>query len=92
MNTRSQAANPPSQPALSTETFEELMEISQAPHEKQDLHCRVFRLETHLSQLLHDNLALQGQRDALTARVKFLEDSLANSEASSIPKNGFCPQ
>ncbi len=37
MNTCSQAANPPSQPALSTETFEELNEISQVPQEKQDL-------------------------------------------------------
>ncbi len=34
MNTRSQAANLPSQPLMSTETFEELMEISQVPHEK----------------------------------------------------------
>ncbi len=86
MNTRSQSANPPSQPLLSPETFEELMEISQVPHEKEDLHSRVSRLEVQLSQLLNDNLALQGQRDALTARVKFLEDSMANNTAPSIPK------
>ncbi len=82
MNTRSQAARPPSQPALSTETFEELMEISQVPHENQDLHCRVSLLETQLSQLFNDNLALQGQCNALTARVKFLEDAMENSAAS----------
>ncbi len=46
MNTRSQAARPPSQLAVSTETFEQLMEISQVPHENQDLHCRVSVLET----------------------------------------------
>ncbi len=40
------------------------MEISQVPHEKQDLHCRVSRLEAQLSQQLNDNLALQGQCDA----------------------------
>ncbi len=72
MNTRSQSANPPSQPLLSPETFEEL--ISQVPHEKEDLHSRVSRLEAQLSQLLNDNLALQGQCETLTARVKFLED------------------
>ncbi len=86
MNTRSQAAHPPSQSALSTETFEELLEISHVSHENQDLHCCVSRLKTQLSQLLNDNLALQGQCDALTARVKFLEDSMENSAASSIPK------
>ncbi len=86
MNTRSQAARPPSQPALSTETFEELMKISQVPHENQDLHCRVSLLETQLSQLLNDNLALQGQCETLTARVKFLEDSLEKNTASSSPK------
>ncbi len=85
-NTRSQAAYPPSQPALSTETFEELMEILQVPHENQDLHCRVSRLETQLSQLFNDNVAVQGQCDALTACVKFLEDSMANGAASSNPK------
>ncbi len=62
------------------------MEISHVPHENQDLHCRVSRLETQLSQLLNDNLALQGQCDALTARVKFLVESLEISAASSIPK------
>ncbi len=62
------------------------MEFSQAPHENQDLPCRVSRLKTQLSQLLNDNLALQGQCDALTARVKFLDDSITNSAASSIPK------
>ncbi len=60
MNARSQTANLPSQPPLSTETFEELMKISQASHEKEDLHSRVSRLETQLSQLLNDNLTLQG--------------------------------
>ncbi len=35
MNTHSQSANPPSQPLFSPETFEELMEISQVPHEKE---------------------------------------------------------
>ncbi len=69
MNTRSQSANPTSQPPLSTETFEECVEISHVPHEKEDLHSRVSRLEVHLSQLLNDNLALQGQCDALTACV-----------------------
>ncbi len=72
MNTHSQAAHPPSQTALSTETFEDLVEISQVPHENQDLHCHVSRLETQLSQLFNDNLDLQGQCDALIARVKFL--------------------
>ncbi len=86
MNTRSQAARPPSQPALSTETFEELMEISQVPHENQDLHCRVSLLETQLLQLLNDNLALQGQCETLTSRVKFLEDSLEKNTAPSNPK------
>ncbi len=86
MSTRSQAARPPSQPALSTGTFEELMEISQVPHENQDTHCRVSLLEIQLSQLLNDNLALQEQCDALTARVKFLEDSMENNAASSNPK------
>ncbi len=81
MNTRSQAARPPSQPALSTETFEELMEISQVLHENQDLHCRVSLLETQLSQLLNDNVALQGQCETLTARVKFLEDSMEKNTA-----------
>ncbi len=65
MNTRSQAARPPSQPALSTETFEELMEISQVHHENQDLHCRISLLETQLLQLLNDNLALEGQCETL---------------------------
>ncbi len=69
MNTRSQSANPPSQTPLSTEIFEELMEISQVPHEKEDLYSRGSRLEPQLSQLFNDNLALQGQCDALTARV-----------------------
>ncbi len=82
MNTRSQAAHLPSQPALSTETFEELMEISQVPHEKQVLHFRVSRLGTQLSQQVNDNLALQGQCDALTARVQFLEDSMTNISAN----------
>ncbi len=62
------------------------MEISQAPHEKQYLHCRVSWLETQLSQLLNDNLAVQGQCDALSAGVKFLEDSMANGAASLNPK------
>ncbi len=57
---------------------------SQVPHEKENLQSRVSRLETQLSQLLNDNLALQGQCGALTARVKCL-DSMANSAASSIP-------
>ncbi len=69
MNTRSQSANPLSQSPLSTETCEELMEISQVPHEKEGPHSRVSRLETKLSQLFNDNLAIQGQCDALTARV-----------------------
>ncbi len=84
MNTRSQAASPPSQPPLSTETFEELMEISQLPHENQDLHCRVSLLETQLSQLLNDNLALQGQCETLTARFKFLEE-FTGKERSIVP-------
>ncbi len=75
MNTRLQAANPPSQPALSTETFEEVMEISKVSHGKQDLQCCICRLETQLSQLLNDKPALQGQCDALTARVLFFEVS-----------------
>ncbi len=62
------------------------MEISQVPHEKEGLHSRVSRLETKLSQLFNDNLAIRGQCDALTARAKFLEDSMTNSTASSIPK------
>ncbi len=62
------------------------METLQVPHEKQDLHCRVSWLETQLSQLLNDNLTLQGQCDSLPARVKFLEDSMSNGAASSIPK------
>ncbi len=66
------------------ETFEELVEISQVPQDKADLNSCVLRLETQLSQLLNDNLALQGQCDALTARVKFLEDSKANTTALSI--------
>ncbi len=86
MNTRSQATHPLSQPALSTETFEELVEISPVPHAKQDLHCRVSRLRTQLSQHVDDNWALQGQCDALTARVRFPEDSVAKSAASSFPK------
>ncbi len=60
------------------------MEISHVPHEKEDRNSRVSRLETQLSQLLNAKLALQGQCDALTARVKFLEDSIANSTAPSI--------
>ncbi len=62
------------------------MEISQVPHENQDLHCRVSLLETQLSQLLNDNLTLQGQCEALMARVKFIEDSLEKNAASSNPK------
>ncbi len=62
------------------------MEILQVPHENQDLHCRVSLLETQLSQLLNDNLALQGQCEALTDRVKFLEDSLKKNATSSNPK------
>ncbi len=60
MNTRSQAARPPSQPALPTETFEELMEISLVPHENQDLHCRVSLLESQFSQLFNENVAFRG--------------------------------
>ncbi len=62
------------------------MEISQVPHKNQDLHCGVSLLETQLLQLLNDNLALQGQCETLTARVKFLEDSLEKNAASSNPK------
>ncbi len=62
------------------------MEISHASHGKEDLNSRVSRLETQLSQLLNDNLILQGQCDALTARVQLLEDSVAKTTASSIPK------
>ncbi len=92
MNTRSLSANPPSQPLLSLETFEELMEISQVPHEKEDLRSRVSRFEAQLLQLLNDNLALQGQCDALTASVKFLEDSmtgvvLGTKRTSSLKSN-----
>ncbi len=86
MNTRSKAANPPSQPDLSTETFEEFIESSKVPHGKQNLHCCTCRHEIQLSQLLNDYLAIQGQCDALTSRDKFLEGSMANSAASSIPK------
>ncbi len=46
----------------------------------------VYTRETQLSQLLNDNLALQGQCKTLTARVKFLEDSLEKNTASSNPK------
>ncbi len=60
--------------------------LSQVPQEKEDLHSRGSWLETQLLQLLNDTLTLQGQCDALTARVKFLEDSMANSTALSIPK------
>ncbi len=52
--------------------------------DKADLNSCVSRLETQLSQLLNDNLALQGQCNALTACIKFLEDSKANSTALSI--------
>ncbi len=62
------------------------MEISQVPHENQDIHCRVSRLETLLLQLLNDNVAVQGQSDALTVGVKYLEDSMANGAASSTAK------
>ncbi len=62
------------------------MEVSQVPHEKEDLHGRVSRLETRLLQLLNDYLAIQEQCNALTASITFLEDSLANSAASSIQK------
>ncbi len=86
MNTCSKTANPPSTPALSRETFEELMEISQVPHEKENHQSRVSRLETQLSQLLNDNLALLGQCDALPARVKCLV-SMANNLASSLCDN-----
>ncbi len=55
------------------------MAISQVPHEKEDLYSRGSRLEPQLSQLFNDTLAHQGQCDALTARVKFLEDSMVNS-------------
>ncbi len=41
-------------------TFEELMEISQVPQGKADLNSRVSRLETQLSYLLNNNVALQG--------------------------------
>ncbi len=84
MNTCSKTANPPSTPALSRETFEELMEISQVPHEKENLQSRVSRLETQLSQLMTDNSALPWKCDVLAARVKCL-DSMANHAASSIP-------
>ncbi len=66
------------------ETFEELVEISQVPQDKLDLNSCVSRLETQLSQSLNDNLALQGQCDALTTRFKFLEGSKAYSTALSI--------
>ncbi len=62
------------------------MEVSQVPHKKEDLYSRGSRLEHQLSQLFNDNLALQGQCDALTARVKFPEDAMVNSAALSIPK------
>ncbi len=65
-------------------TFEELMEISQVPQDKADLNSHVSRLETQLSYLLNNNVALQGQCNALTACVKFLEDSKANSTALPI--------
>ncbi len=55
------------------ETFEELVEISQIPHES--------RLETQLSYLLNNNVALQGQCNALTDCFKFLEYSTANPTA-----------
>ncbi len=60
------------------------MEISQIPQEKEDHHRRVSLLETQLSQLLNDDLALQC--NALTACVKSLEDSLENSTALSFSK------
>ncbi len=62
------------------------MEISQVPHENQGLHCHVSLLEIQLSQLLNYNLALQGQCETLTARVKFLEDLLEKNAALSNPK------
>ncbi len=65
-------------------TFEEFMEISQVPQDKADLNSRVSRLETQLLLLLNDNLGLQGQCNALTACVMFLEDSKANSTALPI--------
>ncbi len=49
------------------------MEISQVPHENQDLHCRVSLLETQLSQLLNDNLALQGQCETGGGTIKKVE-------------------
>ncbi len=86
MNTHSQSAHPPSQLSLSTDNFEEVVVISQIPKEKEYLHSRVLLLETQLSWLLNDHLALQVQCDALTASVKFLEDAVANSAELSIPK------
>ncbi len=73
MDTRSQSAHPPSQPPQSKETFEEGLQV---PQEKEGLYSRISRLETHLSQFLHDNLALHGQCDTLTARVRFLDNSI----------------
>ncbi len=69
-----------------TETFEKLMEISQLPQEKENLLSRFSLLEAQVLQLLNDHLALQGHCHALIARVKSLEDSLANSSTLSPPK------
>ncbi len=73
MNTRSQKALPP----LPTETFEELMEISQIPQE--ELPSRVSLHESKFAQPLNGHEAQQLHCDGLTKRVKCLETSLANT-------------
>ncbi len=51
------------------------MEISQVHQVQEDLHSSVLRPETQ-SQLINDNLALQSQCGALSARIKSFEDSV----------------
>ncbi len=68
MNTRPKSAQPLSQPPpLPTETFEELMEISEVPQE--DLFSRILLLETQLRRLLKEHMALQLHCDWLAERV-----------------------
>ncbi len=62
------------------------MEISQIPEEKEAILSCGSLFETQLLRLLYDDLGLQGQCNALTARVRSLEDHLANKITMTIPK------
>ncbi len=80
MTTCSQSVQTP----LPTETFEELIELSQIPQE--DPFSRNSPFETQIAQILSKHMALQLYRDDLNERVKSLETSQANNTSPSAPK------